>query len=169
MIDFTMVNENDLEVIKHYNKIKEAVEVNKVDFLEKNKDVGLAHPVTKMHMLRRSGQLQDEKRLIFQGRKAQLEKKERKRKLLLCHKWDFIKQKKEEFQQDALEKVKDREHTTRWAKSVTNLLCIKYVYERFASVRDAYHLAVAKDNAVMRIARCWRRYRAQLFCQNKLE
>lgn len=65
--------------------------------------------------------------------------------------------------------MKERQQQTKWAKQVTNYLCIKYVYQRFSEVRDAYHLAVAKTNAVVRIARVWRRYRAQLYAENKVE
>lgn len=48
-IDFSLVNEDDLEVIKHYNKLKDAVEAHKIDFVERNKEELLhAHPVTKL-------------------------------------------------------------------------------------------------------------------------
>jgi len=41
--------------------------------------------------------MNDEKMMHFAARKAKRDLEEHKRKILLHHKWDFIKEKKQEF------------------------------------------------------------------------
>jgi hypothetical protein len=64
-------------------------------------------------------------------RKTLQDHEDRKKKQLLLHKWDFIKEKKREFKEEAYERVARNRRAYRW-----NL--IMHTYNVFAQIYSAY-------------------------------
>jgi hypothetical protein len=79
--------------------------------------------------------VEQEKIMDAQDRKESQERETLKFKYFLVHKWNFIREKKQMYQQMCIEKQRSRQYKRRWADIILAQQVLRVTYEKFAAQR----------------------------------
>jgi len=99
---------------------------------------------------------------LVKNRKNYQDQEDYKRALFMVSRWEFLKQKKLEFEIAANEKHERRAWVVSWIKLMTCFLYINSIYAEFCSCRHAKYMLLYKNRAAAKISREWRYYRSKL-------
>eukprot|EP00347_Sterkiella_histriomuscorum_P013353 403365039 len=151
----------DAEEIDAFQLIKDKWNQITGDFMTKNvRDISnWEHAQNERH---KKNQEQFDRLILAKQRQKDIEQQNIKKKYFLLHKWEFIKEKRKQYEGVVKDLKKQRNFKKRWAKLMMTQIVIKDIFAIYAQRRHEVIVENKKNYTVRRVAWLFRKYAGRI-------